>query len=61
MTDILGLSVREIAQQVAQRTLSAEAVARAYIERRKQYCTHGNISTRSWRSGRRAASMSRAA
>jgi Asp-tRNA(Asn)/Glu-tRNA(Gln) amidotransferase A subunit family amidase len=33
MTDILGLSVREIAQQVAQRTLSAEAVARAYIER----------------------------
>jgi Asp-tRNA(Asn)/Glu-tRNA(Gln) amidotransferase A subunit family amidase len=33
MTDILGLSVRQLAQQVAQRTLSAEAVVRAYIER----------------------------
>ncbi|HEY1998867.1 amidase [Paraburkholderia sp.] len=33
MTDILALSVRELAQQVAQRTLSAEAVARAYIQR----------------------------
>jgi len=33
MTDILGLSVRALALQVAQRTLSAEAVTRAYIER----------------------------
>ncbi len=33
MTDILGLSVRELVLQVAQRTLSVEAVARAYIER----------------------------
>jgi amidase len=33
MTDILGLSIRELAQQVAHRTLSAEAVTRAYIER----------------------------
>ncbi|WP_429279168.1 amidase [Paraburkholderia sp. GAS41] len=33
MTDIHALSVREIARQVAQRTLSAEAVTRAYIER----------------------------
>jgi Asp-tRNA(Asn)/Glu-tRNA(Gln) amidotransferase A subunit family amidase len=33
MTDILSLSVRELAQQVAQRTLSAEAVTRAYIDR----------------------------
>ncbi|HWX11288.1 MAG TPA: amidase [Trinickia sp.] len=33
MTDILSLSVRELAQRVAQRTLSAEAVTRAYVER----------------------------
>jgi Asp-tRNA(Asn)/Glu-tRNA(Gln) amidotransferase A subunit family amidase len=33
MTDILALSVRELAHQVAQRTLSAEAVAHAYIQR----------------------------
>jgi Asp-tRNA(Asn)/Glu-tRNA(Gln) amidotransferase A subunit family amidase len=33
MTDIVELSVRALAQQVAQRTLRAEAVARAYIER----------------------------
>lgn len=33
MTDILALSVRELARHVAQRTLSAEAVTRAYIER----------------------------
>lgn len=33
MTDMLALSVREIARRVAQRTLSAEAIARAYIQR----------------------------
>jgi Asp-tRNA(Asn)/Glu-tRNA(Gln) amidotransferase A subunit family amidase len=33
MTDILALSVCELAHQVAQRTLSAEAVAHAYIQR----------------------------
>jgi Asp-tRNA(Asn)/Glu-tRNA(Gln) amidotransferase A subunit family amidase len=33
MTDIVELSLRALAQQVAQRTLRAEAVARAYIER----------------------------
>ena len=33
MTDIAGLSVRALAQQVAQGTLRAEAIASAYIER----------------------------
>src|ERR1700687_2316174 len=33
MTDILSLSVRELAQRVAEGTLTAEAVTRAYVER----------------------------